>query len=72
MTNGEWLRDLILRGRSIEELDPFERSMLANLERNIAAESKQPETSEIRVTIRSEPAAGAPSETALPSCPPEN
>jgi len=59
MTNGEWLRDLILRGRSIEELDPFERSMLANLERNIAAESKQPETSEIRVTIRSEPAAGA-------------
>jgi hypothetical protein len=46
--------------------------MLANLERNIAAESKQPETSEIRVTIRSEPAAGAPSETALPSCPPEN
>jgi hypothetical protein len=59
MTNGEWLRDLILRGRSIEELNPFEKSMLANLERDIAKERKQPETSDIRVTIQSEPAAEA-------------
>jgi len=59
MTNGEWLRDLILRGRSIEELNPFEKSMLANLERDIVKERKRPETSEIRVTIQSEPAAEA-------------
>ena len=59
MTNGEWLRDLILRGRSIEELNPFEKSMLANLERDIGKERKRPETSEIRVTIQSEPAAEA-------------
>ena len=33
--------------------------MLANLERDIGKERKRPETSEIRVTIQSEPAAEA-------------
>ena len=69
MTNGEWLRSLILGGRKVEELDPFRRSMLANLERDIAAERDRSSTSEIHVTIEAEPAKNAPRGTS-PTPPP--
>ena len=69
MTNGEWLRSLILGGRKVEELDPFRRSMLANLERDIAAERDRSSTSEIHVTIEAEPAKNAPPGTS-PTAPP--
>ena len=69
MTNGEWLRSLILGGRKVEELDPFRRSMLANLDREIAAERDRSSTSEIHITIESEPAKDAPRSTS-PTTPP--
>jgi hypothetical protein len=72
VTNGEWLRNLILRGRSIEELTPFQRSMLANLERDSTAESKRPDPSEIHVTVHTELAERAPRGTSSAPCPPES
>jgi hypothetical protein len=69
MTNGEWMRSLILGGRKVEELSPFRRAMLANLEREIAAERDRSSTSEIHITIRIEPATDAPPGTP-PATPP--
>ena len=47
-TNGGWLRETILHGRTLEELHPYERSLIDNLDRSIAAESEE---IEVRVTI---------------------
>lgn len=47
-TNGGWLREAILDGRTLEELDAFDRSTIDDLDRSIAADSEE---IEVWVTI---------------------